>query len=177
MNFHELPLPGAWLIETLPNGDERGYFARMYCETLFKEHGLNTRWVQSNQSFNRQIGTLRGMHRQRAPHTEIKLVTCMMGSIYDVIIDLRPESPTYKQWYGVDLSESNHRLLYVPEGFAHGYQTLSENSLVFYQVSNFYAPLAESGVRWDDPAFGIEWPAVSERLLSPKDQVWENFNE
>lgn len=176
MKFHALPLSGAWLIEAQPHGDDRGYFARLYCEALFEAQGLNTRWVQSNQSFNRQRGTLRGMHRQVAPHAEIKLVSCMAGTVYDVIIDLRPESPTFKQWYGVELSHDNYRLLYVPEGFAHGYQTLTENTLVFYQVSQFYTPQAEAGVRWNDPAFGIAWPDVPERLLSPKDQAWGDFD-
>jgi dTDP-4-dehydrorhamnose 3,5-epimerase len=177
MIFEELPLKEAWLITARPHKDERGYFARMYCETAFKEQGLNTRWVQVNQSFNRQSGILRGLHRQLAPHAEIKLVTCLVGTIYDVIVDLRPTSSTYKQWYGVALSENNHRLLYVPAGFAHGYQTLTENALVSYQVSDFYAPQAESGIRWNDPAFQIEWPSAPQRIISSKDAIWGDFKE
>jgi len=157
--------------------DERGFFARAWCAREFEEHGLNTRLVQVNVSFNELEGTLRGMHFQRAPHEEAKLIRCTQGAIYDVVLDLRPDSPTHKRWTAVELTADNRRMLYVPEGCAHGYQTLAPETETLYQVSEFYAPASEGGVRWDDPTFGIEWPATDSRVLSDKDASWPDYAE
>jgi dTDP-4-dehydrorhamnose 3,5-epimerase len=175
MLFSPTNLEGSYVIELERRDDDRGFFARAWCEREFAENGLNTRLVQCNVSFNRRRGTLRGMHFQRPPHAEAKLVRCTRGAIHDVIIDLRAGSPTYKQWLGVDLTAENRRMLYVPEGFAHGYQTLVDESEVFYQVSEFYTPEAEGGVRWDDPAFGIVWPDPDGAFLSGKDRSWPDY--
>jgi dTDP-4-dehydrorhamnose 3,5-epimerase len=175
MTFTETSLAGAYLIELEPRTDERGFFARAWCRREFDEHGLSPEMVQCNVSYNTQSGTLRGMHYQRHPHAETKLIRCTSGAIYDVIIDLRPSSPTYTRWIGVELNDANRRMLYVPEGFAHGYQTLVAETEVVYQVSAYYTPEAEGGVRWDDPAFGIVWPGAEQRIISPKDQAWPDF--
>jgi dTDP-4-dehydrorhamnose 3,5-epimerase len=175
MIFTETELPGAFVIDIEPREDDRGFFARAWCADEFAEHGLTTRVAQSNVSFNHRQGTLRGMHYQVAPHEEAKVVRCTRGAIFDAIIDLRPDSPTYKQWTGVELSADNRRALYVPEGFAHGYQTLAPDTETFYQVSERYAPGAERGVRWDDPAFAIEWPDAGNVFLSEKDATWPDF--
>ena len=158
MIFRELELPGAYLIELEPIHDERGFFARSYCEREFGEHCLNTRWVQCNISFNRRKGTLRGLHYQAPPHEEIKLIRVTRGALYDVLVDIRPESPAYRKWVGVELTADNARMLYVPEGLAHGFQTLADDTEVFYQMSEFYNPQAARGLRWDDPELDIEWP-------------------
>ncbi len=168
MFFTETKLQGAFIIEPEPIEDERGFFARCWCKKEFEEHDLNPHLVQCNISFNKKKGTLRGMHYQVAPHEEAKLVRCTMGAIYDVIIDLRPESPTFKQWVAVELTALNRRMLYVPEGFAHGFQTLEDNTEVLYQMSEFYHSECARGVRWDDPAFGIKWPDGN-RIISVKD--------
>jgi dTDP-4-dehydrorhamnose 3,5-epimerase len=175
MIFRETRLKGAFIIEPERLEDERGFFARTFCLEEFKAHGIHFQVVQCNISFNKKKGTLRGMHYQIAPYEEAKLVRCTRGAIYDVIIDLRPESPTFKQWIAVELTAENHQMLYVPEGFAHGFQTLEDNTEVFYQMSEFYHPECVRGVRWDDPAFGIEWPPVEQRIISPKDQEYPNF--
>jgi dTDP-4-dehydrorhamnose 3,5-epimerase len=175
MIFTKTKLADAYLIDVEPHEDERGFFARAWCEQEFAEHGLETKVVQCNVSYNRLRGTLRGMHFQAPPHEEVKLVRCTRGAIYDVIVDLRPDSPTFKQWLGVELTADNRRVLYVPKGFAHGYQTLTDDSEVFYQVSEFYTPSAEGGVRWNDPAFGIEWPEPERALLSNRDMHWPDF--
>jgi dTDP-4-dehydrorhamnose 3,5-epimerase len=156
------------------HADHRGFFARTYCEREFASHGLNSRYVQCSVSFNLRKGTLRGMHFQAAPYQEVKLVRCSRGSIYDVIIDLRPASPTFKQHFGVELSAENGKTLYVPEGFAHGFQTLEDNTEVFYQISQFFEPEHARGVRWNDPSFGIEWPAA-ERTILERDQSYADF--
>lgn len=173
MKFTETKLNGAFIITPDSIEDDRGFFARVFCRHEFEEHGLNYDMVQCNISFNRNKGTLRGMHYQTAPHSEVKLIRCTAGSIYDVIIDLRPESGTFKQWIAAELSEQKHQMLYVPEGFAHGYQTLEDETEVFYQVSAFYKQASERGVRWNDPAFGIKWPlpvtSVSIKDLSHPD--------
>lgn len=174
MIFTETKLQGAFLIEPEPVPDERGFFARTWCRREFEAHGLDTSLVQCNISFNRRKGTLRGMHYQTAPHEEVKLVRCTRGAIYDVIIDLRPESPTFKQWFAAVLSAENHHMLYVPAGFAHGLQTLLEESEVFYQMSESYYPECAAGVRWDDPAFAIEWPD-DERTMSQRDREYSDF--
>ena len=170
MIFIETKLKGAFVLEPERQEDERGFFARTLCQEEFEAHGLNPRVVQCNISFNKKKGTLRGMHYQAAPYEEAKLVRCTMGAIYDVIIDLRPQSPTYKQWIAEELSTENRKMLYIPGGFAHGFQTLKDNTEVFYQMSGYYAPEHARGVRWDDPAFGIKWPPERERLILLKDQ-------
>ncbi len=174
MHFTETKLKGAYILDLKPIEDERGFFARTFCVQEFEAHGLNPCVVQCNVSYNRHKGTLRGMHYQSAPHAEAKLVRCICGAIYDVIIDLRPESPTFKQWVGVELTASNRRMLYVPEGLAHGFQTLEDETEVFYQMSEFYFPQSAQGVRWDDPAFQIDWPPA-ERVISPKDISYPDF--
>lgn len=168
--FTETPLKGAFVIDIEPIEDERGFFARAWCREQWEQHGLNSRLEQCNISFNRQKNTLRGMHLQIAPHEEIKLVRCTRGAIYDVIVDLRPSSPTWKQWFAVELSADNHRMLYIPGGMAHGFQSLEDNSEVFYQMSESYHPKCARSVRWDDPAFDIQWPEASERIISRADR-------
>ncbi len=174
MIFTETPLKGAFIIDPEFKEDERGFFARTWCQKEFEAHGLTVRLVQCNVSFNKKKGTLRGMHYQVAPHEEAKLVRCTMGSIYDVIVDLRPESSTYMQYTAVVLSATNRRALYIPERFAHGFQTLEDNTEVFYQMSEFYDPECARGFRWNDPAFGIQWPE-DVRVISQKDLAYPNF--
>jgi dTDP-4-dehydrorhamnose 3,5-epimerase len=176
MIFKEIQLQGAFVIELEPREDERGFFARAWCAKEFDAHGLNARVVQANLSYNRTRGTVRGLHYQMAPYEETKLVRCVRGAIYDVIVDLRPDSRTYLQWTGVELTADNRRMLYVPGGFAHGFQTLEDESDVFYQVTQHYTPGSERGIRWDDPAFGIVWPDVEHRMISHKDQSWPAFS-
>ena len=170
MKFIETKLKGAYIIEPEPMEDERGFFARSFCQKEFKEHGLNFDVAQCNVSYNKKKGTIRGMHYQVAPYEEIKLVQCTAGAIFDVIIDLRPESPTFKQWFGYLLVAGTYRMLYVPKGFAHGYLSLKNNTAVFYQISEFYHPECERTIRWDDPTFGIKWPIMSEYIVSEKDR-------
>ena len=158
MRFHPTPLAGAWLIESQPIEDDRGFFARTWDLAEFAARGLDTSLAQTNLSFNRRAGTLRGMHFQFPPHSESKLVRCVAGRLYDVIVDLRPHSPTFLQWYGAELSADNLRSLFVPKGFAHGFQTLVDETMVFYQMSDTYAPAAAGGLRWNDPALAIAWP-------------------
>jgi dTDP-4-dehydrorhamnose 3,5-epimerase len=174
MIFTETKLPGAYLIDVEKREDHRGFFARAWCQREFEEHHLVPRVVQANISFNKQKGTLRGMHYQLAPYAETKLVRCVRGALYDVIIDLRPDSSTYMQWLGVELTAEDYKMLFVPEGFAHGFQTLVDNTEATYQVSQFYTPGAEGGVRYDDPAFGIEWP-IDVQVISDKDRSWPNY--
>jgi len=174
MIFTETKLKGAYIIEPERLDDERGFFARTFCQEEFKAHGLNPRVVQCNISFNKKRGTLRGMHYQVAPYEEAKLVRCTMGTIHDVALDLRPDSLTFKQWIGVELSAENRRMLYIPEGFAHGFQTLEDNTEVFYQVSEFYHPESTRGVCWNDPEFGIEW-SLSNPIMSDKDKSFRDF--
>ena len=174
MIFNTTELPGAYIIDPERYEDERGFFARTWCQREFDQHGLSTRLVQCSISFNLHQGTLRGMHYQLAPHTEVKLVRCSMGAIYDVIIDLRPDSPSFMQHLAVVLSAENRRMLYIPEGFAHGFQTLEEQSEVFYQMSEFYTPASGHGVRWNDPAFGIQWPEA-DRIIIERDRQYPDF--
>ena len=174
MIFIETALQGAFLIEIEKFEDNRGFFARAFCRTEFEKHGLNPLVVQTNVSFNRRKGTLRGMHYQAHPYDETKLVRCTRGAIYDVIIDLRQDSPSYKQWVGVELTSDNHRILYVPESFAHGFQTLEDGTEVTYQVSQFYSPGYERGTRYNDPAFAIQWP-LPVAVISEKDRNWTDF--
>jgi dTDP-4-dehydrorhamnose 3,5-epimerase len=172
--FVETGLPGAFVIEIERREDERGFFARTWCRREFEAAGLNTDLAQCNISFNRQRGTLRGMHWQAAPHGEAKLVRCTRGAIWDAIIDLRPESPTYMNHFSVELTADSARALFVPEGMAHGFLTLEDESEVAYQMSEFYEPGASRGVRWNDPAFGITWP-LPNPILHPRDAAYPDF--
>ena len=174
MIFSATKLGGAFLVDPEPHRDERGLFARTWCRHEFEAHGLNAHLVQCSISFSKKRGTLRGMHYQVKPFEEAKLVRCTAGAIHDVIIDLRPASPTFKQWIGVELTGDNRRMLYIPEGFAHGFQTLVDETEVFYQISEFYAPEYAKGVRWNDPAFGIAWP-TAERIVSERDRTYPDF--
>lgn len=176
MIYTETKLKGAYLIDVEQREDERGFVARAWCQQEFIAHGLNSNWVQCNVSYNKVKGTLRGMHYQTEPYSEVKLVRCTMGAVFDVIIDLRHQSPTFKQWFAVELNAENHRMIYIPRGFAHGYQSLEDNAEVFYQVSDFYHPKNARGVRWDDPVFAIDWPASDRRIISETDQRHVNFN-
>jgi dTDP-4-dehydrorhamnose 3,5-epimerase len=174
MIFAETMLKGVFIIEPERLEDERGFFARTWCRRVFEEHGLNSQLAQCSISFNRTRGTLRGMHYQDEPYGEAKLVRCTHGTIYDAVIDLRPGSPTFKRWIGLELTADNHRMLYIPEGFAHGFQTLEEHAEVFYQMSQFYAPDYARGVRWNDPAFDIRWPAAVS-VISERDRSYPDF--
>lgn len=175
MIFNETSLKGAYVIDLEPRQDERGFFARTFCRREFEEHGLISYVVQANISFSHKKGTLRGMHYQLAPFAETKLVRCTRGALYDVIVDVRPDSPTFKQWFGVELTGDNYRMLYVPEGFAHGFLTLEDNTEASYQVSEFYAPGYEQGVRYNDPAFAIQWP-LEVQVISDKDRSWPDYS-
>ncbi len=174
MKFFETELKGAFIIEPERLEDERGFFARTFCRNEFEVHGLNSNLVQCSMSFNKKEGTLRGMHYQIKPCEEAKLVRCTMGAIHDVIIDLNRDSPTFKQWVAVELSADNRRMLYIPEGCAHGFQTLVDGTEVFYQMSELYHPAYVHGVRWDDPEFKIAWPLPGP-ILSDKDRQYANF--
>ena len=171
MIFRETTLKGAFVIEMEKFEDKRGFFARAWCQKEVEANGLVSRVVQTNISFNKKRGTLRGMHYQVAPYEQIKLVRCTRGAIYDVIIDLRPDSPTFRKWTGVELTAENYIMLYVPENVAHGFQTLEDNTEVTYQVSQFYSPESERGVRYDDPVFQVAWPLPVE-VISEKDIAW-----
>ena len=171
MRFTETPVRGAWLIDLNRIEDERGFFARTWCQHELQEQGLSTELMQVNVGFSNAKGTLRGMHYQRAPEAEVKLVRCTMGAVYDVVVDLRPDSPTHKCWAAYELTAENRRQLYIPEGCAHGYQTLVDSSEITYQTSRFYAPNHATGVRYDDPAFGIDWP-LPPRSVSDADKGW-----
>jgi len=176
MLFTETYLKGAYLIDVERRNDERGFFGRSWCREEFEAHGLNPRLVQCNISFNEKRGTVRGMHYQADPYQEAKLVRCTMGALYDVIIDLRPDSATFTHWLAVDLTSENRRALYIPKGFAHGFQTLADDTEVFYQMSEFYHPEAARGLRWDDPAFDIEWP-IKILVISEKDQSYPHWSK
>lgn len=174
MLFVETKLAGAYLVELEPYEDERGFFALSWSEKEFAARGLDARLVECNVSFNRKKGTLRGMHYQEAPHGQVKVVRCTRGAIFDVIIDLRPSSPTFKQWVGTELSAENHHALYIPKDFAHGFQTLTEDSEVLYQMSDPYVPGSGRGVRWNDSAFGIQWPD-GDRIIIERDNEYPDF--
>jgi dTDP-4-dehydrorhamnose 3,5-epimerase len=175
MQFFQTELPGVYVIEPELRVDDRGFFARVNCREEFAAQGLVTDWVQSNLSFNPRAGTLRGLHWQAAPHEEVQLVRCTMGAAFDVILDLRPSSPTFRKWLGVEITAANHRSVYIPQGCAHGYQSVVDGTEVFYQVSAFYNPEAGRGVRWDDPMFGIAWPPCTSRTISPRDLALPDF--
>lgn len=175
MIFVPAKLNGAWIVDLQRQDDERGSFARTWCVKEAANQGLETQFVQSSLSFNKKRGTLRGMHFQISPAAEVKLVRCTRGAIFDVIIDLRPTSKTFLQWEGVELTEDNGRALYIPEGCAHGFQTLRDGSEVYYQMTAFYAPECSRGVRWNDPAFGITWPEAVQ-TMSPRDRAYSDFS-
>jgi dTDP-4-dehydrorhamnose 3,5-epimerase len=176
MIFTPTHLEDAMLIDVERRADERGFLARTYCEREFAEHGVAMRIVQSSTIHSPRRDTLRGLHYQKEPHSEIKLVRCTRGSIFVVIVDLRRESGSWRQWLGVELSALNERLLYVPEGFAQGYQTLEDETEVLYHMSHQYVPEAACGVRWNDPVFGIEWPRAERRIISDRDQAWPDYS-
>jgi dTDP-4-dehydrorhamnose 3,5-epimerase len=174
MIFNETPLAGAYLIDMEKRGDERGFFARAFCEQEFAGHGLATRFVQVNNSLSARKGTLRGMHYQLFPKAETKFVRCIRGVLHDVIIDLRSGSATFGRSFGADLTAENRRMMYVPKGFAHGFITLADDTEALYLVDEFYAPECERGIRWNDPKFGIQWPAQPV-VISEKDQIYRDF--
>ncbi len=175
MRFTETPLPGAWVIDVDRHEDERGFFARTYDRAEFEARKMNPAVVQCNTSYNARAGVLRGLHFQADPHGEPKLVRCMRGAVFDVIVDLRPDSPTHRQWFGAELSAANGRALHVPVGFAHGFQTLRDASEVLYMMGHEYVSEAARGVRWDDPAFGIEWPPAAQRIISERDRTYPDY--
>ena len=174
MIFTATKIPGAFLIDLERQEDDRGFFARSFCASEFKRNGLKAEFVQDSISFNPAKGTLRGMHYQGAPHEEAKIVRCTRGAIYDVLVDVRPASPAFRQWLGCELTAENRRSLYVPEGCAHGFQTLGHDAEVFYQISEFYHPECARGVRWNDPAFGIQWPWPNP-VISARDQGFPDW--
>ena len=175
MIFTPAALPGIVIIDPEPLADERGLFARTFCEKEFADHGLHTGYSQCSTSFNVDPHTLRGLHYQVAPYAETKLVRVTQGAVYDVAVDLRPGSKTFRQWFGIELSADNRRQLYIPQGFAHGFQTLTDRAEVYYQISVPYHADAARGVRWDDPAFGIRWPATPTRIISDRDRAYPDF--
>ena len=175
MKFEQTPLVGAFVIELEKSGDDRGFFARAFCSNEFRTQGLATNFVQVNDSLSAHRGTLRGMHYQIGEFAETKLVRCIKGALYDVILDMRKESPTFGKHFGVELSAENRRMFYVPKGFAHSFITLEDDSEAFYFVDAFYAPKAERGVRWNDPHFGVKWP-IQPQIISDKDANWPDFN-
>ncbi|MCP4424276.1 MAG: dTDP-4-dehydrorhamnose 3,5-epimerase [Chloroflexi bacterium] len=176
MIFTETGLKDAFVVELKKIEDERGFFARAWCQREFEERGITLNWAQANLAHSKKRGTLRGMHFQIAPHEEAKLMRCVRGAMFDVIVDLRPASSTFEQWFGVELTAENRKALYVPPGFAHGYQILMDDTEVFYPVSEFYSPGYERGYRWNDPAFDIEWPITENLIISAKDQVWPDYD-
>ena len=176
MILKETMLKGAYVIQIEKLEDERGFFARAWCKKEFEEYGLKTLPVQANIAFSQKKGTLRGMHYQVSPFKEAKLVRCIKGEIFDVIIDLRSDSSTYMKWMGMELSADNHNMVYIPEDFAHGYQCLTDNTEVFYQVSEFYSAEFERGIRWNDPAFSIDWKLTENLVISEKDMIWPDFS-
>lgn len=174
MEFHDTPIPGAFVIEPRRIADERGFFARLWCERELAAQGLDPTVRQTNIGVSRSRGTLRGLHFQRPPHAEAKLIRCPRGAIFDVIVDLRPDSPMFRHWHGVELDQGNSRALYVPAGCAQGYLTLVDDTEIYYHASAAYAPAAATGVRWDDPAFAIDWPFMPV-VLSDADRDWPDF--
>lgn len=172
----ETKLKGAFLIDIEKLEDDRGFFARMWCEREMAEYGINFRMVQTNISLNRKKGTLRGMHFQKRPYEEAKLIHCVKGAIYDVIVDLRPESPTFRQWVGFELADKDYRTVFIPGGFAHGFVTLENNTEIIYMMSEFFTPEYNTGFRWNDPAFNIQWP-FEISVISDKDKSFPDFEE
>jgi dTDP-4-dehydrorhamnose 3,5-epimerase len=177
MNFTPLPIPGAFLIEPTPHADERGFFARTWCVREFEAHGLDPGLVQCSISVNRRRGTLRGMHYQRPPGEENKLVRCTRGAVYDVILDLRPDSSTYARWHATELTDANYSAVYIPKGVAHGFQTLVDDAELLYQMSDFHQPSLAAGIRWNDPRFGIRWPLTDDFPISARDRDYPLFSQ
>ena len=175
MKFVKTSVVGAYLIELDRMEGERGFFARLWCNTEFAEHGLKAIVAQSNIGVSRKAGTLRGLHFQTAPHIEVKVVRCPRGAVYDVIVDLRPDSPSYRKWFGAELSAENGRTIYVPEGCAQGYLTLMDDTEVYYHTSEFYHPESAAGIRYNDPEFGIEWPREI-TIISDQDRAWPAYD-
>jgi len=175
MLFTNTPIPGVVIVDPEPVCDERGTFARSWCQFEFENHGLNGRLVQCSRSVNTHAGTLRGMHYQSAPHLEAKLVRCTRGSAFDAVVDLRAGLPSFGRWFGCEISAANGRALYIPEGVAHGFQTLEDETELFYQISTYYAPEFAAGLRWNDPDIGIEWPECPQRIISERDQEHPGF--
>ncbi|HWP41279.1 MAG TPA: dTDP-4-dehydrorhamnose 3,5-epimerase [Tepidisphaeraceae bacterium] len=173
MVFTQTRIPGVLVIELEKREDSRGYFARAWCEREFAAHGL-PRFVQTNMSMCRQKGTIRGLHYQAPPHGEAKYLRCIRGAIFDVVVDIRPDSPTYRKWFGIELTADNRKAIFVPEGLPHAYQALSDQAEVIYSASSFYTPGAERGIRWNDPAFKIDWP-IREVIVSEKDASWADW--
>lgn len=176
MKFVPIHLSGAYVVEMTPLRDDRGFFARTFCRQEFAERGLNPNVAQCNASFNRKRGTLRGMHFQAEPHAEAKVVRCTQGAAWDVIVDLRAGSPTYRKWFGIELSAGTRNALYIPEGFAHGFQTLTDDAEILYMMSESYYPESARGVRWDDPAFRIDWP-IANPTMSERDRAYPLVTE
>jgi len=176
MLFNPTHLAGALLLEPEQISDERGFFARTWCQHEFADNGLNANLVQCNISYNKARGTLRGMHYQKEPHAEAKLVRCTQGAIYDVIVDLRADSKTFTQWYGAELTAANRKALYIPEGFAHGFITIEDDTEVLYQMSEFFHAECASGARWNDPVFSIQWP-IDVKVISERDRNYQEFNQ
>jgi dTDP-4-dehydrorhamnose 3,5-epimerase len=174
MKFTPTEIADVFVVELEKREDDRGFFARGFCQREFEEHGMVSQVVQANISYNKYKGTLRGMHYQVSPYEETKFLRCTKGAVYDVIIDMRPESLSYMKWFGVELTDKNYKMLYVPRNFAHGFQTLEDETEVMYLVSEFYAPQSERGVRFDDPAFNIQWP-LKVAQISEKDAAWPNY--
>jgi dTDP-4-dehydrorhamnose 3,5-epimerase len=174
MKFNETPLSGAFTIDLERRGDDRGFFARMFCENEFSEAGLETNFVQVNNSLTAKRGTLRGLHYQLPPASEVKVVRCVRGALWDVIVDIRPGSSSYGKWYGTELTAENRRMMYVPRGFAHAFLTLRDDTEAIYLVSAFYAPDRERGLRWDDSAIGVDWPEKPTEI-SEKDAAWPDL--
>lgn len=177
MIFTKGKIDGSFIIDLEKREDERGFFARAFCANEFADRNLETSFVQTNMSGNNKKGTIRGLHYQNPPHQEVKVFRCIKGEIFDAVVDLRKDSPTYKQWMGVELSEGNRKMLYVPKGCANGYQALKDGSEVLYMVSEFYSPGAEMGIRWDDPQFSIDWPIKEDVILSEKDKNQLDFKD
>lgn len=173
MRFTELKLKDTYLIELEPHIDERGTFARQFCKKKLTECGLDFEICQCNLSSNKKGGTLRGLHYQKEPQLEKKLVSCFKGAFFDVIVDLRKDSPTYLQWDAVELTANNNKMIYIPENFAHGFQTLEDDTIVYYQLSNYFMPELYSGLKWDDPKIGIKWPDCKDRIISERDNSYE----
>lgn len=176
MRFTETPISGAWLVDLDRMEDERGFFARAWSAREFADRGLATVFPDVNFSLSTRKGTIRGMHYQKSPHEEAKFVRCVRGALFDVVIDLRPGSPTFLKWAGFEIRASEYRAIYVPPGCAHGIQSLEDHTEMLYMVSACYQPAAEAGIRWNDPFFGVEWPDVGERIVSEKDQSWPDFS-
>jgi dTDP-4-dehydrorhamnose 3,5-epimerase len=175
MKFKTGSIDGAFIVDVDKIGDARGFFGRAFCRKEFEAHGIDFTIQQANIGFSQASGTLRGLHYQASPHGEAKLVRCTAGALFDVMVDLRPQSTTFKQWVGVELTAATGRMVYIPRGCAHGYLTLAENTEIYYLVSEFYHPAAERGVRWNDPAFEIEWPRKDGLVISEKDQNWPDW--